>query len=81
MYERGARETDSPHPDRAHERPRRTGRLSRIGPHMTNAQDFAEVGPPFGKSDFVYLVHDDSSKSVLSFQQSKAWEGSAFSDD
>jgi len=37
--------------------------LSRSGPYMTEAQDFAEVGPPFGKSDFVYLVHDDWSKS------------------
>jgi hypothetical protein len=46
--------------------------LSRIGPYKTDAQDFAEVGPPFGTADFVYLVHDDSSKSWFSFQQSMA---------
>jgi uncharacterized protein DUF1302 len=46
--------------------------LSRIGPYKTEAQDFAEVGPPFGTSDFVYLVHDDSSKRWFSFRQSMA---------
>ena len=46
--------------------------LSRIGPHYAEAQDFAEVGPPFGTSDFVYLVHDDWDKSWFSFSQSMA---------
>jgi hypothetical protein len=46
--------------------------LSRIGPYQTEAQDFAVVGPPFGQSDFVYLIHDDWSKSWFSFQQSMA---------
>ena len=49
--------------------------LSRIGPHHTDAQDFAELGlpPPLGpNSDFVYLIDDDSSKSVIDFKQSMA---------
>jgi len=49
--------------------------LSRIGPYATEAQDFAELKlpPPLGpNSDFVYLVDDDWSKSVLSFRQSEA---------
>ena len=46
--------------------------LSRIGPYYGEAQDFAEVGPPFGKSDFLYLVHDDWDKSWVSLSQSMA---------
>jgi uncharacterized protein DUF1302 len=46
--------------------------LSRVGPHYAEAQDFAELPPPFGNSDFVYLIDDDTSKRVFAFRQSEA---------
>ena len=40
--------------------------LSRIGPYKTEAQDFAELGPVLGNSDFVYLIRDDVPTATFS---------------
>lgn len=44
--------------------------LTRVGHDYGDAQDFAELGPPLGNSDFVYLINNDTSHSVVSLQQS-----------
>ncbi len=46
--------------------------VTRIGPRKTDAQDFAEMGPLLGNSDFIYLIDDDFPKKVLSFEGSAA---------
>ncbi len=46
--------------------------LSRVGSRYGDAQDFAQLGPPFGNSDFIYLIDDETSNSVVSFRQQEA---------